>query len=339
MAPSTLAPPTCSDDPIWTAWLWAFLAPSLAIADDLGLVAALHAQPASAPELAARLGIELRATEAITGALAALGLLELREGQLHLTDPGRTYLLPGHPYYWGPLLRRVRDIPLDCRRLLESLRRGTAAAEARVITMWEAAPPEAIVAFTHAMHAHSFSLAMRTVPTYGLAAARRLLDVGGGSGSYSIAATLHQPALQCVVLDLPVVCGVTREYAEQFGVADRIELAPGDMFVDPWPEGCDRVFFSDIFHDWDDERCLHLAARAYAALPTGGSILVHEMLLSDTKDGPLAAAAYSMVMLFVAQGRQRSAREIGKILASAGFAGVTETRTAGGYALLSGTKP
>lgn len=340
--PLPLAPPTCSDASIWNAWLSAFHGPTLAIADDLGVFTALEAIPATAQELAGRLGIELRATEAILGVLAALELIARTESRFHLTDAGRTYLLPESPYYWGPLLWRIRDIPLDCKRLLDSLRRGAAAADARVTRMWQApapAPPEVLVAFTHAMHAHSFSLAMRTVSAYGLGAARRMLDVGGGSGSYSIAAALQEPSLRCAILDLPAVCGVARQYAERFGVADRIELAPADMFVDPWPEGCDRVLFSDIFHDWDDESCRRLAASAFAALPPGGRVLVHEMILDEAKDGPLPAASYSMIMLFVAEGRQRSAGELGEILASAGFSAVEGLATAGGYVLLSGTKP
>jgi cyclopropane fatty-acyl-phospholipid synthase-like methyltransferase len=341
MAPSTLAPPTCSDAVLWDTWMSAFHAPTLAIADDLGLFAALNAQPASASELAERVGIEPRAMQAIVGVLAGLALVALADGRFHLTETGRTYLVPESPYYWGPLLRRLRDNPLDCRRLLAILRSGTAAMDAPVTAMWrtpETVPPEAFIAFTHGMHAHSFALAMRTVSSSSFAGARRLLDVGGGSGSWSIAAALHDPELRCAVLDFPIVCGVAREYAERYGVADRIELIPADMFADPWPEGCDRIFFSDIFHDWDDERCRLLAARAYDALPPGGRVLVHEMLLSDTKDGPLHAVSYSMVMVFVTQGRQRSGRELAEILSSAGFSAVTETPTSSGYAILSGTK-
>ena len=339
--PSMLAPATCSDATIWNAWFSAFHAPTIVIADDLGLFAALDKQPATAPGLAARLGIEPRAAEAITGVLSALELIAQIEGKFHLTDSGRTYLVPGSPYYWGPLLHRIRDNPLDCKRLLSALRRGTAAQEASVTAMWQAAspaPPEALIAFTHGMHAHSFGLAMQTVSSYGLGGVRRLLDVGGGSGSYSIAAALHEPGLRCVILDLPVVCTVAHQYAEQFGVADRIDLSPADMFKDPWPDVCDVVFFSDVFHDWDDERCRLLAARAFEVLPQGGRVLVHEMILSDTKDGPLAAATYSMIMLFVTQGRQRSARELGDILSSVGFSAITTIPTAGGYALLSGSK-
>lgn len=337
MTTSTLAPAAYSDAPIWDIWLSLFRAPALAIANELGLFSMLHAQPVSVEQLATQLAIERRATEAIVGVLAGLDLVVQIDGRLHLTDVARTFMLPESPYFWGAFLRQIFDAPLDSRKLFESLRRGTAAAEAHTATMWQAAPVQALVAFTHGMHAHSFGLAMRTVSMYGLADAARLLDVGGGSGAFSIAAALHEPRLRCTVLDMPVVCEVAREYAQRFGVANRIDVLAADMFVEPWPS-CDRVFFNDIFHDWNDERCRMLAARAYAALPRGGRVLVHEMILSDTNLGPLAASSYTMCMLFHTEGRQRSARDLSAMLAGAGFSSVATRPTSGGYALITGTK-
>jgi cyclopropane fatty-acyl-phospholipid synthase-like methyltransferase len=206
--------------------------------------------------------------------------------------------------------------------------------------MWKSPrpPPEALASFTHAMHAHSFALAMRVIDSFALSPAQTLLDVGGGSGSYAIAAAVRHPQLACALLDFPAVCEIAMRYAEQHGVADRIAMIGADMFADAWPSGFDRVLFSDIFHDWDDERCRLLARRAYDALAPGGEVLVHEMLLGDAKDGPLAAVSYSMVMIFVAQGRQRTGRETADILTSAGFAEVAIAATSGGYALVRATK-
>jgi hypothetical protein len=335
-----LIAPDCSDEPIWRVWMSAFHAPTLAIADELGLFGALEHAPATAAELAIRLGIEARATEAIAALMTALGFLSHADGRFALASPGRTYLLPQGPYYWGGMLKRMRDNPVDCNKLVDALRRGKAADEARLTGMWQAPkPPDAaLVAFTHAMHAHSFALAMSTIARFELGGATRVLDVAGGSGSYSIAAALRHRDLPCTVLDLAAVCGVAASYAQQHGVADRVSVVAADMFVDPWPSGCDRVLLSDIFHDWDDERCRLLAERAYAALPPGGRILVHEMLLDDDGLGPEAALSYSMIMVFVAQGRQRSARELTAILAGAGFRNVTVTATANGYAVVAGDK-
>jgi hypothetical protein len=339
-ARATLDPPIppCSDEPIWSVWLSAFHAPALAIADELGVFRELAAAPLDAVELADRLHVEVRATETIAGLLASLGFLAAEDGRFALDDTARTYLLPESPFYWGGLLRRIRENPLDCRVLIDSLRRGRAAADARLTSMWQSPkPPDAaLVAFTHAMHAHSFGLAMRTVHRFDVGTS--LLDVAGGSGSYAIAAALRHPGAATTVLDLPAVCVVTSEYATMYGVQDRVRVVAADMFAEPLPQGHDRILFSDIFHDWDDARCQLLAERAYAALPPGGRVLVHEMLLDADRVGPTHALGYSMIMVFVAQGRQRSADEIRGFLGAAGFRDLEVTPTANGYALIAGTK-
>lgn len=332
---------SCSDAPIWGIFTSAFHAPALVLADELGLFRALAQGPATAAELASRLELELRAVETLAGLMAALELLVAADDRYHLTEVADAYLVPGRPYYWGGMLRRMRDNPLDCNKLLAALRGGRAAAEARATSMWEAAAPpaEALVAFTHAMHAHAFALAMRAVPRLGVGGARRLLDVAGGSGAFAIAACHHHPALAATVLDLPPVCAVAETYAAQYQGGDRVTTAPADMFADAWPGGHDHALFTDIFHDWDDARCARLAARARAAVGPGGRVTVHEMLLDDTKAGPRQAVAYSMAMIFSTQGRQRTAGELVALLAGAGLVDVTVTPTTGGYAAITGTAP
>jgi cyclopropane fatty-acyl-phospholipid synthase-like methyltransferase len=336
-----LRPPASSDGPIWDVWLSAFHAPTLAVADELGLFAALTT-PASAAELARQLSIEERATESILAVLATLGFTARLGDRFQLTDVARTYLLPDSPFYWGAFLERIRTFPIECKKLVGALRAGAAASAARVSgELWRAPQPPAaaLVSFTRGMHAHSFALAMRAVPSFRLAPQTRMLDVAGGSGSYSIAAALHDASMHCTLLDLPVVCDVAREYIASSGVGDRVETRPGDMFAEAWPTGFDRIFMSDIFHDWDDERCRDLAARASAALPSGGQFLVHEMVLNEAKDGPRNAAAYSMVMVFVAEGRQRSTSELFELLSAVGFRDLRANATLEGYALVAGTKP
>ena len=336
----SIAPPTASDEPIWRVFLSAFHTPALVLADELGVFAALAEAPKDADALAAAVGVEMRAVETIAGLLAGLDLLVHADGAFHLTEVARTYLVPSSPYYWGGMLRRIRDNPLDCAKLCDSLRRGKAAADARATAAWEAPQPPtpALIAFTHAMHAHSFALAMRIAPALDLGV-ERLLDVAGGSGSYAIAAALLHPKLRATLLDLPPVCAIASDYAARFGVADRVSMAPANMFTDSWPLDQDRVFFSDIFHDWDDERCAGLAARARASLRAGGRVIVHEMLLDDDKTGPTAALAYSMAMVFHTQGRQRSARELRALLEGAGLVDIRITMTSVGYAAVSGARP
>jgi acetylserotonin N-methyltransferase len=110
------------------------------------------------------------------------------------------------------------------------------------------------------------------------------------------------------------------------------------MFRQPWPTGYDALFFSNVWHDWNVRTCQWLAARAFDALPSGGRILLHEMLLDDDGNGPVTAAAFSMLMLLATQGQQFTAGELKAILDAAGFARVDVTHTHPYYSLVTGYK-
>jgi hypothetical protein len=331
--------PPVDDSVIRNIWLSAVHLPALSIAQAIGVFAALDESPATSDELAQRVGVSARAADILANLMASLGLLLVADTRFHLTQVARDCLLPSGSYFWGPFLERTRNMPLDANRLLAELRSGDDSG--RVAPAWDPAAPNAdkLRAFTAAMHCQSLPLAVRSVPHLGIEGAKHMLDIAGGSGSFCLAALLRYPGLRTTLIDLPPVCDVAREYATQYGVQDRMAIAPGDMFVGGWPGGADVVFFNDIFHDWDDDRCVALARSAFTALEPGGRIVVHEMILWDQRNGPLPAATYSAVMLFATSGRQRTASELCSILGRAGFADSTITPTVGGYVAVHGRKP
>ncbi len=158
----------------------------------------------------------------------------------------------------------------------------------------------------------------------------RLLDVGGGSGCFSIALAREYTDMHCTVMELPAMCEVAQEYIDAAGMRDQVETAAVDMFRETWPEGYDAVFFSNVFHDWDFDTCTELAVKAFTALKPGGRIYLHEMLLDDDGAGPVAAATFSLVMLLGTHGQQFTCEQLKTILGNAGFSGV-ETKTTYSY--------
>src|SRR6202035_5176506 len=117
----------------------------------------------------------------------------------------------------------------------------------------------------------------------------------------------------------PEVLKVAAEMAETYGVADRLERRPGDMFRDPVPAGADVVLLSNILHDWDVPECRTLVSRGAAALPPGGRLLIHDVFLNDALDGPLPLALYSAALFSVSEGRAYSAAEYRTWLREAGL--------------------
>jgi cyclopropane fatty-acyl-phospholipid synthase-like methyltransferase len=153
----------------------------------------------------------------------------------------------------------------------------------------------------------------------GLESAHVLLDVGGGTGIYAIACLQRFPQLRAIVWDRPQVLKVATEFAQVYGVTDRLECIAGDMFTDPVPTGVDAVLLSNILHDWDVPQCRDLVRRCATGLPAGGKLLVHDVFLNDDHDGPIAIALYSAALFAQTEGRAYSAAEYRAWLQEAGL--------------------
>jgi acetylserotonin N-methyltransferase len=208
------------------------------------------------------------------------------------------------------------------------------------VEMWESGEmtldaARGIAAF---MHSHSLAAATGMALRFDSSGVKNLLDVGGGSGCFSITLAKQNPQLRCAVMDLRPMCEVALEYIRAAGVADRVGVQDVNMFQQKWPGGYDAMLFSNIFHDWGPETNATLAANAYAALPSGGRIFLHEMLLDDTGDGPLTTAAFSALMLANTRGRQFTFSQLKALLEGVGFSDISVVPTYSYYSVVSGTK-
>ena len=338
----TYETPLCDDTPVWDVLLSAYRMPALAAADLLNLFEALHENPAGADELAARTGLAAEPLKALLPMLSATGFLVPRLGRYQLTPVARTYLLHDSPYYWGHVFTRSRQDPVT-QAIVDKLK-GAAKVDPALPNpgdQWEAGSVSADMAATIArfMHSHSLPAAIGCARNGDFAGVKRLLDVGGGSGVFSIAIAQRHSGMRATVMELPTMCARAKDYIAAEAMSGRIDTVSVDMFREAWPEGYDAIFLSNIFHDWSVETNRKLAAGAFAALPSGGRIYLHEMLMNDEGSGPLPAAAFSIMMLFGTRGRQYSLAELAAILKGAGFRDVAATASYGYYSLVSAAKP
>jgi O-methyltransferase domain/Dimerisation domain len=331
-----------SDDDrlIWDTWMSMFHFPTLTIADEIGLFSLLEKMPLSASDIADKLSLGSRATEALLGVMVSLGYLVQQDGQFSLTDVSRNFLLPESPCYWGGMLKLMAKNPLSHSDLLEALKKDKSSVYQEQ-DVWETheLEPEKARLFTFAMQSMTMAGALGVAKESNWESVNRLLDVGGGSAAISIALAKAYPQLHCTIFELPVVCNITKEYINDANLSERIDTYAGNFFTDPLPPGYDAILFGNIFHDWGWEKCLHLAKRSFEALPSGGHIYLHEMLLSDTKDSPTAATSFSMCMIWWTEGKQLAPSEVKKLLEIAGFDNVAITPTHSYYSLVSARKP
>lgn len=136
-----------------------------------------------------------------------------------------------------------------------------------------------------------------------------LLDIGGGTGIYSVAFLRRYPQLKATVVDLPHVLAVAREFAAKYDVMDRIQFVDADMFSYQSPEQAEVILLSNILHDWDVSTCDSLVAHYAKQLSKGGRLVVHDVFLNDELDGPLSIALYSAALFTLTEGRAYSAAE------------------------------
>jgi acetylserotonin N-methyltransferase len=310
--------------------------PVIALAQEMRLFEYLSDQPRDLDEIAETLRVAPRAAEALVAVSASLSFLERgADGCFQTTALSRTYLLPESPFYYGPILSSD-DPSLD--QLRRSVRDGDGPVQPFAVEM-NSLSPEEVRGFLSRMHARSLPAASALAEQEIFRRIGTVLDVGAGSGALACAIAKKNPGIRCTAMDLDPVCAIARENVEAFGLETRVEVIAANMFEDPWPKGHDAILFGNIFHDWDAESCARLATRSFQALESGGCILLHEVPIKETKDGPPLAAYFSVAMLLHEKGKQYSLSELEKILMEAGFIDFNSTPTFGYYQLISASKP
>jgi len=335
------APPV-DDRAIWDIWLSMHYFPAATAVQEAGVFEALEAEPLSLDDLADKLSLNPKALGVVMSLVSALGLVNRRDGVWRLTPHARTYLLSGTTYSWSPLFEIYKNgTPLH-GELLSLLKTGKTPREDKPSDGWEAGkvPPDAARSIAKFMHAHSLPAAVAAARSGAFKGVKKLLDVGGGSGVFSIAAAQRNPSLSATIMDLDTMCDAASElFIASSGAADRIDTIAVDMFREDWPTGYDALFFSNVFHDWDDDINAQLSKKSFDALPSGGRIFLHEILMNDNENGPVTPASFSVLMLRGTKGKQYTFRELTKYLEDAGFASVGAVQTSPYYSLVSAVKP
>ena len=177
-----------------------------------------------------------------------------------------------------------------------------------------------INAFIGAMHFYAAGRAPAVVNAVGAGRVRRMLDVGGGSGAYSIAFAQANPNLRADILDLAPVLAIARGHIQQAGLSKRIRTKPGDLRADALGKRYDLVLISAICHMLGPEENRDLFRRAFQALAPGGRVAVRDFILNPAKTAPRGAALFSLNMLVgTANGASYSQREYTAWLREAGF--------------------
>jgi len=267
----------------------------LFVAGELGIFEKLADGPATLDELAAKLGTPRRTTRIVADAVTALGLLE-RQGdkyrnsalaQAHLSGSGGAVDMRPFLRFWNRLSYK-RWLGLE-----DSVRQGKGVAGEFNFT------PEEQKIFSEGVEAFSAGDALALASGYDFSRHMRVLDLGGGTGSFLKALLRRYPKLQCTLYELSTAAAVARKRLAEDLQGRRIEIVEGDFLKDPLPRGHDVVLLAHVVHALVSESNLELLRRARQAVAPGARLLMVDFWMNATHTEPLAGALMAGEFLVV----------------------------------------
>jgi (2Fe-2S) ferredoxin/2-polyprenyl-3-methyl-5-hydroxy-6-metoxy-1,4-benzoquinol methylase len=288
-----------------------------------------------AAEVAWRLGTDPRATEMLLNALAAMGLLAKEKGVFRNTPLSSRFLAAGGKDDSRAAIMHTVGLWTRWSTLTDCVRAGTAVAHVEMDQRGE----QWTEAFIAAMDRNARERAPHVTRAVGSEWIERMLDVGGGSGAYSIAFARANPRLKAEMLDLPPVCLIAQRHIDEAGLTSRVTTRSADLRRDSLGEGYDLILVSAICHMLSQDENLDLLRRCHAALRAGGRVVVQDFVLEDDKAAPKSAALFSLNMLVgTVAGSSYSVGEYTAWLGQAGFEEVIHLRLPGPSGLMIGTR-
>jgi (2Fe-2S) ferredoxin/SAM-dependent methyltransferase len=286
----------------------------------------------TAQQVAAKIQTATRATEMLLNVLVSLKLLEKHDGIYANTPVAARFLVEGSSDSARAAQLHTANLWRRWSKLTDAVRTGTAAESGRD-NGW-------VNSFIAAMDHTARGRARAVAQAVELNGEKRMLDLGGGSGAYSIAFVKAASALHSEIVDLPEVLPITQQHIRHAGLGDRISTRAGDMLSVPLePAAYDVVLLSAICHMYSPEENRQLFDRAYAALAPHGRLIISDFILDADKTSPRFGTLFALNMLVGTRaGASYSEPEYEEWLKAAGFAGSKRIRIPGPVNLMIATK-
>lgn len=293
-------------DKTWHDFSWDYRASRVLqiAANRIDIFTTLSDKEMSSEQLAQRCRTKPGLTERLLIACTAMGLLSRHENRYRNTELSKIYLVRGQRLYQGDIIAHSAATWNFWNNLADEI-------------LLEPAPgdKEGQEHRNFIMGMHNIAVAGRTdvfIENIDLSERTKLLDVGGGPGTYSIAACMRYPKLKAVVFDLPETVAIAKEIIAAEGMQAKVTTQAGNWETDSFGEDNDVVLLSNILHGSGSKAEMKLK-KAYDSMVDGGLLLVQDFLLNDEKTGPLIPALFNVMV------GAYSRRELLSIIKEAGF--------------------
>lgn len=290
---------------------------------ELDIFTWLDGSPETLSGLVKKTGFNRRSLARLVDALTALGFLEKNDGIYSLTEKGAP-MSSSRPGSVLPMVLHMNRLWMTWSDLSSVVKKGTRGKRKHTDRM----DPAGLAAFIGAMDVIGRDLSEEIVKSYDPHPSRKLLDVGGASGTYTIAFLRKFPELHATIFDRDPVIPMARAKIQTEGLTDRVDFAAGDFYKDDLPGGHDLVLLSAIIHQNDPGENIDLYRKALRALIPGGKIVIRDHVMDEDRTAPAPGALFAINMLVNTRGGNTyTFKEIKKELKLAGFTDVRLIRT------------
>ena len=291
-------------------------------AAELDLFTRLAKGQARADDLAKELRCDQRCLTRLLDCLVALNLLSKQDGIYQTSERG-ALLSAEHPETELPMVLHINGLWETWSGLTETLKTGENPRRKPVADRGK----DSLKDFIGAMHVVGRSLSNEIADSYDLSPFKKLLDIGGATGTYTIAFLEKNPQMTAVLFDLPDVIPWAEERLGSEGLVGRVELVAGDFYHDELPRGCDLALLSAIIHQNSPQENLDLYGKIHGALEPGGKLLIRDHVMDPGRTFPPQGTLFAINMLVNTKGGDTyTFDEMKDTLEAAGFGEVMLVR-------------
>ena len=302
--------------------LWAArISMALAAAVDLDVFTIIDGGKKTADDIAKAAKSSQRHMQRLLEALVGVGYLKKKGSQFGLSPVAKMFLVRGKPTFMGSFSEETTLTLPSWMRLAEVVRTGKSVAAVDTAEGREFFPK-----LVKAIFPLTYGGARGLVASLGkkLTKIERVLDVGAGSGAWSLPFAQANPTLRVTAQDYPEVIPTTRQYAQQFGVAGQYDYLEGDFRQTDFGQKLyDIVLLGQIIHSEGEKWGKALIAKSYKALKPGGTLVIAEMIPNDSRTGPVFPLLFGLNMIVnTTEGDVYTLAEYKQWLKQAGFKSV-----------------
>ena len=296
----------------------------LMTANQLSVFDQIAKGPGTAEQVASNLNLNPKGTLRLLNALAAMEIVSKNDHHFQLKDAWKPYLTRDGDHcmtQWIQLTMDLLGVWTELPRFVQS------GQPIKSIMDMLGGDPENMRAFIDAMHDKGLKATWMIAREIPMGDHQRLLDIGGGPGTYALEwAKLHNH-LKATVFDIPPVIEVAKDYIQRYHLEDRVDTLPGDFTTDDFGSGYDLVLIANVLHMYGEDHGRDLVKKAVQALEPRGRLIIHGFCTDEGDIGPMNDVLFSLnIGLLTEGGRAHPVKEKMAWMQEAGFTDIRHFR-------------